>query len=347
MTTTRTTRHIVLQFDPALDRLPSGKRLSEGMSAAVAVANTLWLTHDETVSIERLVARRSQGRLAAIRRSSPIRSAANSSRSPHSRMAPSPDPFPRRTWKASLVAAITCGLPARIPRFATGPKARRPPSRSLRSPTCDEPATGFCWRGSRWSHRVHAPSRSWCARQQPKTGGSFELHAFPAAGKTTLSRARCATILISGLFWRSRARTTDSTSRALAAAPGGRLFLGLRGPVIDGWACVLEIGSTSIHAGIGELVLRKLPRHAASPTARRDVSQALSRSVRIGDSRPLHRGARFADSHRAADARQRDGADKAVEERAPQPGRADAATRTICRHCSSCRTARSTITRKA
>jgi len=27
----------------------------------------------------------------------------------------------------------------------------------------------------------------------------------------------------------------------VAAAPGGRLFLGLRGPVIDGWACVLDI----------------------------------------------------------------------------------------------------------
>ena len=47
-------RQIVLQFDRALDRLPGGKRLSEGMSAAVAIANTLWLTHDETVSIERL-----------------------------------------------------------------------------------------------------------------------------------------------------------------------------------------------------------------------------------------------------------------------------------------------------
>ena len=54
----RSTRNIVLQFDPAVDVLPSGKRLSEGMSAAVAVADTLWLTHDETVAIERLSAER-------------------------------------------------------------------------------------------------------------------------------------------------------------------------------------------------------------------------------------------------------------------------------------------------
>src|SRR4030095_15650812 len=54
----QSTRNIVLQFDPAVDVLPSGKRLSDGMSAAVAVADTLWLTHDETVAIERLSAAR-------------------------------------------------------------------------------------------------------------------------------------------------------------------------------------------------------------------------------------------------------------------------------------------------
>jgi len=54
----RSTRDIVLQFDRAVDVLPSGKRLSDGMSAAVAVADTLWLTHDETIAIERLSAER-------------------------------------------------------------------------------------------------------------------------------------------------------------------------------------------------------------------------------------------------------------------------------------------------
>jgi len=52
----RSTRNIVLQFDPAADVLPGGKRLSGGISAAVAIADTLWLTHDETVAIERLSA---------------------------------------------------------------------------------------------------------------------------------------------------------------------------------------------------------------------------------------------------------------------------------------------------
>ena len=56
----RSTRTIVLAFNPALDVLPNGKRLSEGLSAAVAVADTLWLAHDETVAIERLTAERTK-----------------------------------------------------------------------------------------------------------------------------------------------------------------------------------------------------------------------------------------------------------------------------------------------
>ena len=50
----RSARSIVLQFDSALDVLPTGKRLSQGMSAVVAVEDTLWLAHDETVSVEAL-----------------------------------------------------------------------------------------------------------------------------------------------------------------------------------------------------------------------------------------------------------------------------------------------------
>jgi len=54
-------RNVVLQFDPALDRLPSGNRLSKGVSAAVAIGDALWLAHDETVAIECL--RRVPGKL--------------------------------------------------------------------------------------------------------------------------------------------------------------------------------------------------------------------------------------------------------------------------------------------
>ena len=51
-------RKIRIQFDPAQDRLPNGGRLSKGMSSVAAVADALWLVHDETVAIEGFRAQR-------------------------------------------------------------------------------------------------------------------------------------------------------------------------------------------------------------------------------------------------------------------------------------------------
>ena len=51
-------RTVVLQFDPQLDGLHSGKKLSDGMSCAVAVGRWLWLAHDETLAVERLALER-------------------------------------------------------------------------------------------------------------------------------------------------------------------------------------------------------------------------------------------------------------------------------------------------
>ena len=51
---------VVLQFDPALDRLPSGKRLSEGVSAAAPAGDGLWVAHDEAVAVD-VPARRDHG----------------------------------------------------------------------------------------------------------------------------------------------------------------------------------------------------------------------------------------------------------------------------------------------
>lgn len=45
---------IILKFDPGLDQLDKTKRLRDGLSAVVLVENTLWLAGDETVRVERL-----------------------------------------------------------------------------------------------------------------------------------------------------------------------------------------------------------------------------------------------------------------------------------------------------
>jgi hypothetical protein len=54
----------------------------------------------------------------------------------------------------------------------------------------------------------------------------------------------------------------------LAAAPNGHLFLGLRGPVLDGWACILEIHVAARLGRNNELTLRKIASSSAAAPAR-------------------------------------------------------------------------------
>src|SRR5687768_13231330 len=42
------------EFDPPVNALSKGKRRQDGLSAVVQVGDTLWVTNDETVSLERL-----------------------------------------------------------------------------------------------------------------------------------------------------------------------------------------------------------------------------------------------------------------------------------------------------
>ena len=51
----------------------------------------------------------------------------------------------------------------------------------------------------------------------------------------------------------------------LAAAPNGRLFLGLRGPVLDGWACILEIHVAARLDRNHDLTLQKITTSSAAP----------------------------------------------------------------------------------
>lgn len=258
----RSARSVVLQFDPALDVLPGGKRLSEGTSAAVAVADALWLTHDETVAIERLRAERAGG--------ASFRYAAH-----------------RRFDLRELIA-----LPA--PRRRSGDGA---------VPEADLEGVSFC-DGYLWVTGSHSALRDGPGKRRgseaiaalarvERSGNRFLLARIPVAmedGEPTLARRSRtddgrelhAARLAGG-------RRNDALTRALrddphlgpflaipskdngfdieglAAAPGGRLFLGLRGPVLDGWACVLEIRVAGRHGRDGDLALRRIPRAAGAP----------------------------------------------------------------------------------
>jgi hypothetical protein len=49
-----TTSVVLLEFRPELNDLGKDKKLTEGLSAAVQIGDTLWVTNDETTSLERL-----------------------------------------------------------------------------------------------------------------------------------------------------------------------------------------------------------------------------------------------------------------------------------------------------
>ena len=216
-------RTVVLQFDPALDRLPSGNRLSKGVSAAAAVGDALWLAHDETVAIECL--RRVPGKLRydghrryALRDFVALPDADDKEGDLEGLACDG-----ESLWIVGSHAAVRDGAEGRTTREAL---------RSLA--------------------RVRRAGNRYLIARIPLAGGEPAVEM--RVGDRTLRAAR----LTGG-------RKHDALTRALrddphlapfvglaskdngfdiegvAAAPGGRLFLGLRGPVIDGLACVLDV----------------------------------------------------------------------------------------------------------
>jgi hypothetical protein len=231
-------RYVVLQFDPSLDALPSGKSLSDGMSAVTAVGDALWLAHDETVHLERLsVAKPGQA----------------SMRFTHHR-------------RFDL-----CGLIA----MPAAQRARRG------APTPEADLEGIAFRdGYLWVAGSHSVLRDG-AKGRSAAEAIAALAGVQAAGNRFLlaripvqrtrgecvpvkeyvrpdgTRLKAATLrggregdaLTAALrhdahlapFMSIPSKDNGFDIEGIAAAPGGRLFLGLRGPVIDGWACILEV----------------------------------------------------------------------------------------------------------
>ena len=265
----RSTRNIVLQFDPAADVLPGGKRLSGGISAAVAIADTLWLTHDETVAIERLSAERTKA--ASFRYAS------------H-----------RRFDLRDLVS-----LPA--------PRGK---AKHASPPEADFEGISFCG-DYLWVAGSHSAVRDDLGKKKGseaiaalatvrRSGNRFLLARIPVAGRDAqpalvrqlgtkdgqvlraarLAGGRKQNALTRALrddphlgpFLSIPSKDNGFDIEGLAAAPNGRLFLGLRGPVLDGWACILEIHVAARLDRNNELTLRKSPDHPLAPPRERYIA---------------------------------------------------------------------------
>ena len=237
------TRRVLLQFDPALDRLPSGKRLSEGLSAAVAVDDALWLAHDETVAVECL--RRVPGalRYAGHRRHALRDFVALADDGDEEGDLEGLAYDGESLWVVGSHAAVRDGADGRAPREAIRglARVRRAGNRHFiaRIPLAGgEPAVEM---------RVH---------------GKLLRAARLAGGRKhdALTRAlRDDPHLAPFLGLPSKDNGFDI--EGVAAAPGGRLLLGLRGPVIDGWACVLDVELRAHPRRPRELALVRYRKH--------------------------------------------------------------------------------------
>jgi hypothetical protein len=216
-------RKVVLQFDPALDRLPSGKRLSDGVSAAAPAGDTLWVAHDESVAVEAL-----RGEITA---SGTLRFAAHRRyalrdfvRLPHDAkheidlegLAFDGE----RLWVVGSHAARREGADGRSAREAIASLARVRRGGNRYLVACVPVVDG-------------ALVRKTGSAQAARLPGGRKHDALTLALRDDPHLAP---------FLALPSKDNGFDIEGVAAVPGGRrLLLGLRGPVIDGWACVLDV----------------------------------------------------------------------------------------------------------
>lgn len=245
-------RSVVLQFDPELDKLRGGRRLSSGISGAVAIGDTLWLAHDETTGVERVRATATSG--GGLRYGD------------------------HRHF--DLLDYVT------LPDGRKGGSADAMPEVDFEGVAYGD---DYLWvTGSHSAVRGDADGAS--AREAlaalaevKRAGNRFVLARIPvtfSGGVPDLARdcamrdgrVRHAGLLVGGRKHNAITRALRNDAHlapfldipskdngfdieGLAVARGGRVFLGLRGPVINGLACVLEIRVAAHPRRPRELVL--------------------------------------------------------------------------------------------
>jgi hypothetical protein len=224
-------RHVLLQFDPALNRTPDGKEERGDLSVAVEIGDTLWVASDETVRLTRL-ARRGEDAYAS---------------------------------HAVFDIAAFIDLPGKDDAEAD--------LEGL------DYADGYLWMTGSHSRKRGKPDRDKKARANldalaevttdsnrfllarvpvvPETGnGTYTLVADAKDGEDGVRRTagllrgdRKGNELTEALAddehlaWSLKVPSKDNglDIEGLAVARGGRILLGLRGPVLRGWAVVLEV----------------------------------------------------------------------------------------------------------
>ncbi|MBC7446838.1 MAG: DUF3616 domain-containing protein [Hymenobacteraceae bacterium] len=229
------TAAVVLEFDPVLDELRKTKQLRDGLSVAVQIGETFWVTNDETASVERLSCQ-------PARRGAPARFA------DHTRFLladylriPAPPEDPPDAVEADLEGIDYAdgylwlvGSHSRKRGQAVAGKSAKKNLKKLADVDTD-------------------PNR-WLLARIPVVGvaeGAPTLARTADAGRTAaqLRGTTRTNDLLQALradehlapFLAIPGKDNGFDIEGLAAVPEGRLLLGLRGPVLRGWAVVLEV----------------------------------------------------------------------------------------------------------
>ena len=227
------TKTVLLEFNPVRDDLGKGKELRDGLSVALQIGDTLWVANDESVSLERLTLSR-ECKHGRQHKQFPL---ADYVRLP---VAPPKDPA---DLEEVDVEGLDCGsgylwlvgshsLKRKDPASANG-------ARKVRKQLAKVRASGnrfllaripIVKRSGTYTLAKEAVERGRKRTAAQLRGG--------AKGNELTGALRADKHL--GPFLATPGKDNGFDIEGLAVA-GKRVFLGLRGPVLHGWAVILEV----------------------------------------------------------------------------------------------------------
>jgi hypothetical protein len=227
-----TARHLPLTFNPRLDELSSRKELRDGLSAVLQVGHTLWVANDESSTVERLTIHDGQADQHVQFALADFLDLALPPESKQAQSAPEVDIEGLDHDGGYLWIAGSHSLKRDKPGHDDTPKAAR---QALRRVSQD---------ANRYLLAripLFEQDGSWqLARQHKGVGGTLKAARLRGArhGNELMEVLRRDRHLRDFMCIPGKENGFDIEGLAVR---GDRMFLGLRGPVLRGWALILEL----------------------------------------------------------------------------------------------------------
>ncbi|SNC76121.1 Protein of unknown function [Hymenobacter gelipurpurascens] len=223
-----------LRFDPKLSINPNGDDVRDGLSAAVITGNNLWVCCDERTTIERLrrTGPRSFGKHCSYKLADLVDLPEKATEEVDLEGMGEAENYlwvmGSHSIKRKNAKPEDPNIAKQIGRLA---KIQVAPNRCLlaRIPLVQNAKTGDFELLKSAPHPTAPDQKLRAAQLRGDTKGTNELLQVLAKDKHI------------GPMLKVPAKDNGFDVEGLAASPDGRLFLGLRGPVLHGWAIVLEI----------------------------------------------------------------------------------------------------------